>query len=150
MPVRVSPSPITNSAAIRITLVSLNPARASGTLMMPVSGRMTITSKATTSILGLLTINSPTQAISAPKTRSRSAFIARRFRSSPASQSPGEHDYGAPPLALRDCCPEQHRFRDKAAAGRQAHQPQAVELKNEHGYRKRSAYAGKLCDPVVA
>ena len=47
-------------------------------LMMPVSGRMTITSKATTSIRGLLTINSPTQAISAPKTKSRSAFIARR------------------------------------------------------------------------
>src|SRR5262249_9578964 len=50
-------------------------------LMMPVSGKMTITSKATTSIRGLFITNSPTQAISAPKTKSRSAFIARRFRS---------------------------------------------------------------------
>src|SRR5271165_2535756 len=76
MPVRTSPSPITNNVAMSTTIGSLKPASASGTLMMPHNGRTTIARRATTSMRGLLTTNNPTQASSRPITKSNSEFIA--------------------------------------------------------------------------
>ena len=56
-PVRTRPSPITNSAAIRTMLESLNPASASLMLMMPVNGITAIMINATTSMRGRSAMN---------------------------------------------------------------------------------------------
>ena len=75
IPVRTSPSPITNKAAIRMMFGSLKPAKASGTLVRPHNGRTTIARRATTSMRGLLKTNIPTQARRSPTTKSNSGFI---------------------------------------------------------------------------
>ena len=49
-PVRTRPSPIINRAAIRITLGSLKPEKASGRVKVPLSTKATITSSATASM----------------------------------------------------------------------------------------------------
>src|SRR5690554_4324167 len=75
MPVRTSPSPMTNSAAISSTLGSLNPATASCTVSTPLNGSATITSSATTSMRGLLRINSIMLASSRARVISSWVFI---------------------------------------------------------------------------
>jgi hypothetical protein len=59
-----------------MTLGSLKPAIASDTLRMPLSGRMTITNRATTSMRGLSATNIPMQANSSPMTKNNWGFTA--------------------------------------------------------------------------
>ena len=70
IPVRTSPSPTTKSAPIKTTLESLNPASASETVRMPVSGSVTSGISATTSMRGLFAINSATHIPSKLRTTS--------------------------------------------------------------------------------
>src|SRR5690606_14723264 len=65
-----------NSAAIRMTLASLKPARVCCRSSTPVSGRATSTSRATTSMRGLPMTKRVMAPASRPSTQSRSGFIA--------------------------------------------------------------------------
>src|SRR5690606_10720412 len=71
-PVRTSPSPMTNSAAMSTTLGSLKPASASSAVTTPSSGSSVIMSSATMSMRGLLTANMTMVAASKPKTMTKS------------------------------------------------------------------------------
>ena len=66
---------MTNSAAIRTMLESLNPARASFTLMMPVNGITAIMINATASMRGRPTMNIAIAAASRTRTTTRSVVM---------------------------------------------------------------------------
>ena len=83
-PVITRPSPITNSAAIRMIDGSENPASASFMVMMPVKGIATITRSATASMRGRLMTNITIAAASMSRTRARSRFINAFHRGRPS------------------------------------------------------------------
>ncbi len=76
IPVRTSPSPTTNSAAIMITLGSLKPASTSLVVSTPLSASDTIISIATASMRGLLRTNRMMAINNRDKTQIRSVFMA--------------------------------------------------------------------------
>lgn len=84
-PVRASPFPITNSAAISTTAGSAKPASASFTAITPVRGSATITISATASMRGRLTTNMTMAATSSTSTRARSVVVARISPWAPAA-----------------------------------------------------------------
>ncbi|MNC13075.1 hypothetical protein D3C75_608070 [compost metagenome] len=79
MPVRTSPSPTTNRAAIRMTLGSLNPASASGKVRVPLNTNRMMINKATTSMRTLLVINRKMAPTSMLSTQINSEFTLAPF-----------------------------------------------------------------------
>ena len=73
-PVRTRPSPIMNKAAIKITLGSLNPEKASVMLNVPLRTKAIMTSKATASIRTLPVANKTTAIASNERTHINSPF----------------------------------------------------------------------------
>ena len=73
-PVRTRPSPIMNNAAIKITLGSLNPEKASVMLNVPLRTKAMMTSKATASIRTLPVTNKTTAIASNERTHINSPF----------------------------------------------------------------------------
>jgi len=73
-PVRTSPSPIINSAAIKITFGSLKPESASGSVRVPLSTKATMTNSATASMRTLLVAKSTTAMPSRERTQINSPF----------------------------------------------------------------------------
>jgi membrane-bound lytic murein transglycosylase F len=76
MPVRTSPSPSTNSSAMRTMFGSENPAMASEIVITPVSGGAAIISKATTSMRGRLRMNITTADASRSRMMVKSGLIS--------------------------------------------------------------------------
>src|SRR5690606_9644847 len=163
MPVRTRPSPMTKSAAISSTLGSLKPATASWMVSTPLSGSATITSRATTSMRGLLRIKSTMLPTSRARTTARSVFM-HSFRADGAvpammvvqPERSGQHYHGytsarnVKPCRVLHVHQEIHqRPRGIAEEGQQADAsdvPEEADLLHAHGRDTR----GRADDQTAA